>query len=377
MNNIVAMKPNIDWTPAQLKLIRHTVAKDCNAEEFDLFIHTARAVGLDPLRKQIYAQVYNKDKPDKRQLTIITAIGGYRSIAERTGNYRPDDQASRYTMCAPDPAFNPLGIEKAEVTVYKFSHGAWHAVVGEAWWSEYVPLNWEKTGIDTKKTGWVKMPRIMIAKCAEAAALRKAWPDDFAGLNIEEEMDRTHSLLDLTASEVVDAADAEYKLNMIGGKDALTVDWIGGPLARVPDGKFVDESMKWMHADGRKLDDLRHWWERNLAARSEFKARHGSDYHELQRAYEQRLTQLATAAPASAGASPPEERSQAAPPPAAPLLNDKEAKAALKRLDGDIAACASNPDLLALEQRWLAHLDKLPVWAAAEAKEKLAKAKAV
>lgn len=73
----------------QLALIRRTVAKDCDAAEFDLFIHVCRAVRLDPLRRQIYAFVFGKDNPKKRQMTIVTSIGGYRSIAERTGNYRP------------------------------------------------------------------------------------------------------------------------------------------------------------------------------------------------------------------------------------------------------------------------------------------------
>ena len=286
MNTVVPLKANVDWSPAELKLIRHTVAKDCNSDEFDLFMHTARAVGLNPLKKQIYAQVYNKDKPDKRQLTIITGISGYRTIADRTGNYRPDDQAPRYTMGKVDQTFNPPGIEKAEVTVFKHAHGEWFPVVGEAWWSEYVPLNWEKTGIDTKKTGWVKMPRIMIAKCAEAQALRKAWPDDFGDLRIEEEMDRTHSL-DLTATEIVNEADAEAKLALAGGKNALTVDWGGQrALARVPEGAFVDEALKWLREKGRTVSDAEHWWMRNLAARTEYKARHGGEYLDFQRTWE-------------------------------------------------------------------------------------------
>lgn len=380
MNNVVAIKPNMDWSPAELRLIKHNVAKDANDTEFDVFIHTARKLGLDPLRKQIYCWIFNKDNPKFRNMVIVTSIGGYRSIAERTSNYRPDDKAPRYTIATPNK-LNPLGIERAEVTVYKFAQGQWFPVVGEAWWDEYVPIIKDRDSgeemIDPKKKGWTKMPRIMISKCAEANALRKAWPDDFAGINTEDELDRAHSaqFLDLTATEIVNEADAAAKLDLIGGKNAITVDFIGGPLVRVPEGKFVDEMLKWMHEAGRTADDVRHWWERNLAARAEFKARHGSDYHELQKAYEARLTQLATAASASAGASPPEKRSQAASSPAAPLLNDTEAKAALKRLDGDIAACASNPDLLVLEQRWLAHLDKLPEWAQEKAKAKLAKAR--
>ena len=49
-----------NYTAPQLALIRQTVAKDCNPNEFDLFIEICKQQGLDPFKKQIYGQVYNK-----------------------------------------------------------------------------------------------------------------------------------------------------------------------------------------------------------------------------------------------------------------------------------------------------------------------------
>lgn len=267
-----------------LDLIRRTVAKDCNDSELDQFIHICRAVNLDPLRRQIYAFVFNKDKPQWRQMTVVTAIGGYRAIAARTGDYRPDDDQTRFVYDADlKGPTNPLGIMSATVTVYKFAHGEWHAAVGEAFWDEYVPL---RDGvIDSKKTGWVKMPRIMLAKCAEAQALRKAWPDDFAGVEIEEEIDRR--MIDITPSEAADEAVASAKLDLIGGKDAITVDWCNGdPLARVPLKSFPDAVLEFAKRKVVSATELRVFWHRNLPARGEFKAKAGSDYLELQREIE-------------------------------------------------------------------------------------------
>src|SRR5215831_13821194 len=93
MNNIVPMRtveplrPR-DYSPQQLDLIRRTVAKDCDRDEFDLFMEVCRRVGLDPFRKQIYAVVYNKDKPDKRKMSIVTAStasGAWRPATRTTG----------------------------------------------------------------------------------------------------------------------------------------------------------------------------------------------------------------------------------------------------------------------------------------------------
>lgn len=273
----------VSWQPSQLALIKRTVAKDCNDDEFNQFIHICKTVRLDPLRRQIYAFVFGKNEPKYRQMTIVTGIGGYRSIAERTGTYRPDDRAPRYDMGEKNAKTNPLGIARAEVTVYKRAHGEWFPVVGEAFWDEYVPL--KDGAIDAKKTGWVKMPRVMIAKCAEANALRKAWPDDFDGIYEESEIDRR--MVDITPSESVNEAEAERKLALMGGKDALTVMWDdGAKLERVPEGQFIDRALKWARQPTVTSTEVRIWWNRNEPARAEFKARHGSDYLELQKSIE-------------------------------------------------------------------------------------------
>lgn len=274
----------VEFQPRQLNLIRQTVAKDCNPAEFDQFIHICKHTRLDPLRRQIYCFVFNKLDADRRQMTVVTSIGGYRSIAERTGNYRPDTKAPRYKKGEVNEKTNPLGIERCEVTVYKFSHGDWHPVTGDAWWDEYVPLyNGE---IDKKKTGWVKMPRIMIAKCAEANALRKAWPDDFAALHTEEEIDRSHTL-DLTATELADQAATDAKLALVGGRDALTVMWDhGARLERVPSGRFCDAALQWARHPERTTTEIDIWWNANLPARTEYKARHGGEYLEFQKEWQ-------------------------------------------------------------------------------------------
>lgn len=264
-----------------LDLVRRTVAKDCDAAEFDQFVHICRAVRLDPLRRQIYAFVFNKQDPKKRQMTIVTSIAGYRAIADRTGDYRPGPVEVMTDVTMIDAATNPRGISHAIATVYKHSHGEWHEVTETAYWEEFAPLKevWQdnqptgKFALDAKKDGWRRMPRVMIEKCAEAKALRRAWPDDFAGLAMEDEMDRAMTI-DATATELADMAASEKRMELIGGPNCITIDWCDGEkIIREPVGTFGDKAISYVRANPamaaefaeRNEENLREYWARDKA----------------------------------------------------------------------------------------------------------------
>lgn len=289
-----------------LALIKRTVASDCNDSEFDLFIHTARHLGLDPLRRQIFALVYSKNDPKKRKMSIITAIDGLRVIAERTGDYRPDEEEPTIEI---DPAIasdsNPAGIVKATVRVYKFSHGAWHKVTASAHWSEYAPIKEEwsetrdvqngtwpdgnpkfkKVPVDGAKKiavldasgQWAKMPRLMLAKVAEALALRKAWPDAFAGVYSAEEMDRA-SVLEMSASEAAEEGARQERQERLGmGRSLLMVFDDNGNLESVPYGQVADRCFAFIKENREEPSKVMMWRERNKAALREFWAQSPND----------------------------------------------------------------------------------------------------
>lgn len=270
-----------------LDLIRRTVAKDCDAAEFDQFIHICRAVRLDPLRRQIYAFVFGKNNPQYRRMSVVTGIDGYRAIAERTGNYRPDTAPPRieYSDGAKDARSNPLGIVRCEVTVYKHAHGEWFPVTADAYWDEYAPL--KDGALDPKKENWRKMARVMIAKCAEAQAIRRAWPDDFSGLEVEEETDR-RAALELSASELADEGAQKARFELIGGSNCITVDWCDGePLAREAVGTFGDKVLSFIaQHKAEDSDRIRLFQDRNTASLQEYWAKDKSGALELKKAFE-------------------------------------------------------------------------------------------
>lgn len=300
IRNGVALPAVKDFRAADLALIRRTVAADTNNDEFDLFISYCNALRLDPRRRQIYAFVYSKDNADRRKMSIVVAIDGLRTIAARSGDYRPDEDEARYEI---DPQAkgptNPLGLVKATVCVWKHSHGDWHCVTASAYWDEYAPIKeepaggyrWVETGevyADSNKPKkrkeaigevqrtldrsgkWGSMPRLMLAKVAEALALRKAWPDDFSGVYGEEEIDRA-KVEDLSPSEAVAAAAVEARETRAGIGRAVTVDWLdNGPLEAVPVGKFADAVMAWLGKHAEEPSQILMFRNRNRHGLTEF-----------------------------------------------------------------------------------------------------------
>ncbi len=213
------------YSEGQLKLIRNTVARDLYPEEFDLFVSMCRGWGLDPTRRQIYANVYSKDDPKKRRVVYVTGIDGYRAIADRTGDYRPGERSVEVDPDIKDPKTNPYGIVSATAQVWKHAHGEWHSYTETVYWDEFAPIKqWKEEPPYLDRSGqWPKMGRVMLMKCAEAAALRRGWPDSFAGLYTDDEM-AAADILDLTASEVVEAAATRERQERIGGP-SLIVTW--------------------------------------------------------------------------------------------------------------------------------------------------------
>src|ERR1044072_1140551 len=176
------------FTDEQLGLIKRNACKpgnrDATPDEFNLFMDRVYSTGLNPLTNQIYAvfRWSNKERIDK--MSIQTGIDGFRLIAERTGRYI--GQSGPY-WCGEDGECReiwPKGQKNpvaSKVVVKKLLGG----VVGEtsavAHWGEYAV-----TGSAGKF--WESKPALLLSKCAEALALRKAFPAEMSGLYIAEEM---------------------------------------------------------------------------------------------------------------------------------------------------------------------------------------------
>lgn len=186
------------WKPdnAALDLMRRTVASHLDPDEFDLFVAVCARVGLDPIAKQIYA-VKRFDKSSGRQkMTIQTAIDGFRLIAERTGKYtgqlgphyyHPERGWQDYWVEDEAPPAVRIGVCRTD-----FPAPIWQPARTKSY--------------NARQNLWNSMPEVMIAKCAEALALRRAFPQELSGLYTSDEMDQADAEMGKAASVQVGPA---------------------------------------------------------------------------------------------------------------------------------------------------------------------------
>lgn len=168
-----------------IEVYRKTYGKDLTQPEFEVFKAVCLRTGLDPIRRQIYGlkrrQLENGVWVDR--MSIQTGIDGYRLIAQRTG------QRNGMTVqwCGEDGEWKEVWLGSkppAAARVLIWRVGQNRPYPGIALFDEYAQKS--KEG---KLTGmWSKMPALMIAKCAEALALRTAFPAELSGLYTTEEM---------------------------------------------------------------------------------------------------------------------------------------------------------------------------------------------
>lgn len=173
----------ITFNTEQVELIKRTVAKGATDDELKLFLYQAQKTGLDPLARQIYFQ--KRRAGGDERVTIITGIDGYRLTADRTGKYAGQD----------DPVFDDENEpRKASVTVYKLVGGVRCPFTATARWNQYYPG-------DNQGFMWRKMPHHMLSKCAEALALRKAFPAELSGVFVKEEMEQAGEVIEIQHEE--------------------------------------------------------------------------------------------------------------------------------------------------------------------------------
>lgn len=142
---------------------------------------------LTPTKRQVHFSLRNKKDESggwTKELTFLVTVDGLRGIAERGGAYQ--GQVGPF-WCGSDGVWKDVWLSNeppaaAKIGVYKTNFR--EALYAVAKFDEY-----KQTTKDGNVTGmWLKMPATMVAKCAEALAIRRAFPDETSGIYTVEEM---------------------------------------------------------------------------------------------------------------------------------------------------------------------------------------------
>lgn len=167
----------------QVELVKRTIAVGATDDELALFIQQCKRTGLDPFANQIFAIKRWDSKLKREVMKTQVSVDGLRLVAKRSGRYRP----GKIEWCGADAQWVDVWLSEehpmaAKAVVYVDGEPA-EAV---ARWASYA---------QTKKDGgltrmWASMPDVMIGKCAEALALRRAFPQELSGLYTEDEFPR-------------------------------------------------------------------------------------------------------------------------------------------------------------------------------------------
>lgn len=178
------------FTNEDIALIKETVCKGASDTEFKLFINQARTTGLNPLARQVFAVKRWDSQSNKEIMSIQVSIDGFRLIAERTGKYA--GQVGPF-WCGKDGVWKDVWVLDTPPVAAKvgavrndFKEPCW----GIARFKSYAQI--KKDGSLTRM--WTTMPDVMISKCAESLALRKAFPQELSGLYTSDEMGQAESV---------------------------------------------------------------------------------------------------------------------------------------------------------------------------------------
>jgi phage recombination protein Bet len=174
----------LSFTDEERRIIRESFMPGASDAEARPLLAVAETLRLSPFKRQIhFVKRWNREA-QREVWSFQTSIDGYRSIAEESGEFIGADEPEFYFAERINPATGePTGKKELACKVRVWRKGFEKPFVGNVRYSEFV----QTTKDGTPNAMWAKSPHNMLAKCAESAAIRKAFPQRLAGVHGEED----------------------------------------------------------------------------------------------------------------------------------------------------------------------------------------------
>lgn len=193
-----------DYSGDQIATIKASIMPAGSTDtELQLFVMQCKRTGLDPFSRQIYATKIGG------KLSVQATIDGFRLIAERSQKYQ--GQTIPLFLKEDGVTWTEVWLEKGFPKACKVGvrkAGFTEPLYAIAKWDSYVQQTANGVGFM-----WKKMPEVMLAKVAEALALRKAFPNDLSGIYSQEEMEQAKEdkPLTFTSATVIEGDTTPFK----------------------------------------------------------------------------------------------------------------------------------------------------------------------
>lgn len=240
-----------EFSNAQVAALNQLGVEDASREDLAVFFHQAKRTGLDPFARQIYMIGRRQKRFDPQQKrdvwetkqTIQTGIDGFRLIARRAVDTRGESLSSPEPLfCGPDGQWTDVWLKHeppAAAKVQVVRNG--QPFVAVALFREYAGAT--KNGDLTQM--WKSKASTMIAKCAEALALRKAFPQDLSGLYTADEMQQADNGQPAPAQPQPAPSAPSPEPAKDAAADRLTAIW--------DDPAAIDSALPWLRSNRPEL----------------------------------------------------------------------------------------------------------------------------